>query len=558
MNCKFIDKYIDKIYTGSLNLLEEQMLQSHMKKCGSCREFYENCMDENIVIRDSLECSDIPSRIHINIMKNIDPDKYRRRKVLRMRKYVSAAAAVLVLLTSSLFFLNRTGNFNFSLSMLNPHPSLTYLQTTDLENVLENYLTKKAGKAIKGGQLFATVDILGIKTTSIINSTIRVYAHATIGEYSYDGYQPVRTAKNTFPAVVEVQVKGNSFIPISYEVPDKNGNLTDNLKEIYMDYGSKMTKEATQDLENLNVQKAESGIIPTDSITLQENIKSFIKSYAFTPKSYEYKLRVKIPSTFRDNPGDFPIGLYWAYNNVLSKDIGLDISAYKGSEVTAHIVPLDDQYWEGPNKELRAIVIESGGKIIGSWLDRGRCGGSCTSLKRNYFNTITGKSWGQWLKDEGLVDYSTGLEAQLKKLSPEEIIKKYFSSIDKKVYATAYATISEAYKFSYIWMNMKDSELYSDNWDADSFTSNILSVKVLKIQPYSNPYDTPYNESIKESSDYNVTNRKISQYKMFTVELNMQFKQVITNDNGKNKFFICLVKETSDSPWEIDGMGTGP
>lgn len=559
MKCKFIDKFIDKIYSGSLNFLERQVLDSHMKKCSTCREFYDNCMEENLNIKEALECIDVPSGIGINVIRSIDHNKYRKLKVMRMRKYAVAAVAV-VLLASTLCYLNLSGKLSFSDSILSSHPSLTYQQNQELEGILENYLKEKEGSAEHGGQLFATVEILGIKTSSIIDGTLKVYTYATIGEYhdSGYGYYPEQVAKKTFPAVVIVRQRGSSYTPVSYEVPDKNGNLTDNLKELYKDYGDKMTKKAAQDLENLNTQKAESDFMPSDSTALQKNIKSFVINFAFTPKSFEYKLKVKIPSTFKDKPRDFPLGLYWAYSNLLSKDAGLDMSSYKGTEVTAHIVPLKDEYWEGPNKDLRAIVIESGGKIIGGWLDKGTCGSPCASLKKNYFKELAGKSWGQWLEDEGLVDYSEGLEAQLKKLSPEEVIEKSYSSINKKDDSTAHAIYSKYNQFQFLFMNMDNRKLYNDGWNIPTVGNQVLSsVKVSKIELYNNPSRNPTTVSTL-SSDTNLFNRHISQVKEYMVEANEQYTGIGPLESGMNTTFIILVKETPESPWEFDGGGTGP
>lgn len=560
MKCRFIDKYVDKIYTGSLNPFEEIILQSHMKKCAACRGKYESLMDEDYVIKEALECTDVPSGIGINIMKNIDTDRYKKRRAIRIRKYISASAVIILLFTSSFYILNRSGKLNSFISMLNPNPSFTYLQTQELEGVLEDYLKEKEGKAEHGGKLFATVEVLDVKKSSIISGTIKVYTFAAIGEYSYNECGPqgmAVNALNTFPAVVIVRKNSNSYTPVSYEVPGKDGSLTDNLKELYKDYGSKMTKQATMDLGAMNNQKAEEGFIPPDSTVLQKNIRSFLSSFKLAPRAYEYKQQITIPSTFKDKPGDYPLGLYWAYSNVLSKDAGLDMASYKGSEVTAHIVPLYDEYWIGPNTELRAIVLESGGKIIGGWLDKGRCGGPITSLNKAFFSYLTNKSWGQWLEDEGLVDYSTGLEAQLKKLPSEEIIKKYFSAMDKDDYTTEYALLSKACQWEYLTANMDDHKLYNDRWVGYG-PDNVISSKLLKIEPWNNPYDTPYSESINQPPYNEYYNRKISQSKKFVIQADMQYKEEITNNNGKNRFFITLVKETPNSPWEIDGIGSGP
>lgn len=44
---------------------------------------------------------------------------------------------------------------------------------------------------------------------------------------------------------------------------------------------------------------------------------------------------VTLPERFSDTPGAYPTGVYWAYNNLLSRAVGLDFAPYAGQKVEA-------------------------------------------------------------------------------------------------------------------------------------------------------------------------------------------------------------------------------
>jgi hypothetical protein len=295
----------------------------------------------------------------------------------------------------------------------------------------------------------------------------------------------------------------------------------------------------------LNIGQSEAGI--------KNKVKGFIIKHDWEPSGGEYIQKVTIPQTFSVTPGDFPTGLYWAYVNVLSKDAGLDISNYKGSEATAHIVPLSNKFGDGPNQDVRAVVIENSGNILGGWIDGGKNYGPYVSLNRKYFGDIIEKSWGQWLIDEGISNYSKGYGADLLKLSPEDVIRKYYEAVDKKDYKTAHSMETMSSQFSYLWMNMDDSALFNNNFGDD--LSNITSAKVKDIKL---PFDPSEVSLSRQLGLDKLKNRKATDIRVCQVTVDMNFKQEFTSINGENVRFVTLVKETSDSPWQIDSIGTGP
>lgn len=63
-----------------------------------------------------------------------------------------------------------------------------------------------------------------------------------------------------------------------------------------------------------------------------------------------------LPTTFAVQPDHYPLGMYWAYHNVLSKAVGLDLSPYLGQQVTVYMIPL--QQW---NPHISAPALSNRG-----------------------------------------------------------------------------------------------------------------------------------------------------------------------------------------------------
>lgn len=289
------------------------------------------------------------------------------------------------------------------------------------------------------------------------------------------------------------------------------------------------------------------------SVINQDEMKNFLLKYNWHIGGTIHFQSVRIPLSFSDKPGDFPEGLYWAYNNVLSKDIGLDISPYKGKEVTAYIVPLKENLGNNPDKELRAIIIELNGKIVGSWLDRGQDYGFTASLNGKYFADIVKKSWGEWLIDERLVDYSNGFDAETKKLSPQQVIKKYIEAIDAKDYKTAYALLSKANQTYYLFRILDKNMLYNNRWETDK--PGLLNTEQAKIKKVARLKNYEYNPNNKPPA--NLLNRNIYKKVSYIVYIKTESKHTVTVNNEGDRWIITLVKETINSPWRIDGENTG-
>lgn len=284
----------------------------------------------------------------------------------------------------------------------------------------------------------------------------------------------------------------------------------------------------------------------------QNEIESFLLKYGWHVDDGIYSQTAIVPLTYTDEPGCIPIGLYWAYNNELSKDIGKDLSLYKGKEITVYFVPLKENIGTNPNHNLRAEIIEYEGRIVGAWLGRGRHYSFECSLRRHYFADVTQKVWGEWLVDKELVDYNNGFDAETKNLSPEEVIRKHYEAIDKKDYNTACAYLSKAAQTHYLFANLDDNKIYHEIWDPQRWFENILQAKLTNLHLIENYRYNPNNNPPR-----NVLNRNIYDKVTYVVFVDMKYKQIITQCDGINQWAVTLVKETADAPWRIDAENTG-
>lgn len=556
MKCSFIDKYIDKIYCSTLNILEERALNNHLKTCDSCKLVYEGIIDESKTIKQAVTSEDVPFPLAVNIIYSIDRTKYKKNRFFMVKRLVIAVSVILMVAASSIYY-SSMHKSNFS--GFTPYPDTPKQQdikvSVPMEKILKDYIIKNLGNTSKeGGKTFAAIHIFGTEES---DNFINVYLWALAEEYIW-AQGLIQSSGISIPMSVQLKKDADSYIALSYRVPRDGSLYTRDIEDIFrpVSIREKVIKRGgnVEDLANQNKLQAmeffKEHHTPPTSRNIQNTIRDLLSKYGWNAEGEGYTVKVKMPSTFIDKPGEFPVGLYWAYNRVLSNDIGHDFSLYKGQEVTAHIIPLKEEFADGPNKKVRAVMLERDGKFIGGWLDHGRHYSFMASLGKDYFVDIAKKSWGEWLVEEGLVDYSKdGYEGKLSSLSPEDIIRKYYEAIDKKDYRTAYSLLSKAYQSTYLSSNVDEDKLYNEGWGQG--LQNIKSVKVLKVTDISqqlNPKIVPDKKR----------NRKVSEIKQFGVNTEMVFLEEIVRQSGENPWFITLVKETPDAPWAIDSIGTGP
>ena len=72
-----------------------------------------------------------------------------------------------------------------------------------------------------------------------------------------------------------------------------------------------------------------------DSFDIDQADLEFLEKYDWVPFFLISETTVDLPPAWIHRPGEFPEVIYWAWNNELSKDIGLDLTPYLGKNVEA-------------------------------------------------------------------------------------------------------------------------------------------------------------------------------------------------------------------------------
>jgi hypothetical protein len=227
----------------------------------------------------------------------------------------------------------------------------------------------------------------------------------------------------------------------------------------------------------------------------------------------------------------------------LSKAIGFDIVPYLGQTVQASLYQLNELLPEvfRPYTKARAVVLTLEGKIIGAWIDQGRHYGFACSLNRKRFEEIGGLGWSKWLSSSGVVDVSKEKESKFATMTPEEIIKVYYTALDAHDYQTANAVRSRRALTHDLFVNMFDDEALFNQQEDASFTqwmANIKSAKLLNVTPSNGNHDSL----------------------VYAAEVNFQFvnPNFPTIPEGKNIQFVVVHKEIEELGWRIEEFNTSP
>lgn len=272
----------------------------------------------------------------------------------------------------------------------------------------------------------------------------------------------------------------------------------------------------------------------------------FLRTYGWEPFFLISKTTVELPSAWVHRPGDFPDAIYWAWNNELSKDIGLDLTPYLGKTVEARLYKTVENLPEvvGPNRSYgRVVVVRFEGKIVGAWLALGRHFCFACSLKGRTLEDVTGKSLDEWLTT--LVDRNDPEEKRLSLMSPEEILQTYYSAIDRKDYRTAHACESRHMLLNYIASNMDDRRLYNEGFGEDrgEGLANFLSVKLVKVE----------REEGFERAEIGYGDARC-----YSVVVDRRRRVVAGGPDGLSGYFVVMKQETPETGWRIFSVGTGP
>ncbi len=232
---------------------------------------------------------------------------------------------------------------------------------------------------------------------------------------------------------------------------------------------------------------------------------------------------------------------YFAFHNVLSKDIGLDMSAYSGKNVTATIYRIHESMPAefSPIRSCRGIVVKSGGKTVGAFISAGRHDTfSACSLKSNSFESVMGETVDTWLSNSIQADAT---EKEMSQLSPEEVIKRYMKALDAQDLQAAEACISKKTLLKQLSANLLNQDLFQQviflplidaDPNAKSTFENLKSAKLIEIGP---SYDSD----------------------VFAVTVDMESRETITVESGVQTWNCTMVYESPETGWKIVGFGQG-
>ncbi|MFC1554287.1 DUF4830 domain-containing protein [candidate division KSB1 bacterium] len=291
-----------------------------------------------------------------------------------------------------------------------------------------------------------------------------------------------------------------------------------------------------------------------------ENDEEFLARYGWTIANKLNEQQMTLPESFENLPGEFPIEIYWAYNNELSKAIGLDMEPYLGKNVTAVLYKLNEGLPEFlyPSKNSRSVIIKNGKNIIGAWICKGRHNGFACTLDRRSLadigapelhvpNETLHQSWKEWLLEKGIVNPDNDLEKKLAKMSPVQIIETYYNAIDEKDYKLAYACRTRRNLVNFIFTNMDNSQFFNNSFSEayDDGIENIESVEITRIKPFT------AEDSI--SPDFTISPGTV----IYTVSYNIQYKRDLTSYSGLGGRIIVLVKEIESLGWRMLEFNTG-
>lgn len=239
-----------------------------------------------------------------------------------------------------------------------------------------------------------------------------------------------------------------------------------------------------------------------------------------------------------------PNAYYFAYNNELSEDIGLDMSGYSNTaDIDVKIYRIHESMPQEfyPIQNSRGIVVKKDGKIIGAFISAGRHSAfSSCSLKGNNFEKVTGETLYEWIAKMIKADST---EDRLSKLEPEQVIEEYFTALNNKDAKTAVDCVSKKTLLGNLTSNMLNKDLFNEGiglplTDADigakSSFDNLKSAKLLKAKLIDEP-------------DKNT--------KIFGVTVNLKYKKELSVSSGKQYWDCSMAYESPQTGWKIEGFG---
>ncbi|WP_282804714.1 M56 family metallopeptidase [Clostridium tetani] len=267
---------------------------------------------------------------------------------------------------------------------------------------------------------------------------------------------------------------------------------------------------------------------------IEKSVVDLFKKYDWTVDYKINTLKEKIPENLKHNAGEYPVKLYWAYNNELSKQIGLDFTNYLGKTIKAEIYSLRDSHLGFEElSDVRGIILKDKNKIIGGYIDAWVGDGSYCSLDRLWIEDCTLKTWNEWIKT--YINHDDELEIKLSKMNAYEIMREYYKALDNNDTKLKWATITRENLFKLLIYNMDKRYLF--NTEKHMSRTNIKSAKLLELKK--SEYD-PYGE--KNSEDY-------------SAKADFKYYNLSNTENGEELDFYNLKKEDEKIGWRIRKIG---
>jgi len=271
--------------------------------------------------------------------------------------------------------------------------------------------------------------------------------------------------------------------------------------------------------------------------TYEIEAKKLLNSFDWTISSEINSFAVKLPPNLIHDAGEYPTKIYWAYNNELSKNIGLDFSKFMGTEVWIEIYNLNEplpEFLKPPGLKAMGVIIKSEGRIIGAYVHKGRHSSFACSLDRKGLKEIINKDWDEWI--DSYINYDNPIEIMLSKMSPEEVISTYYDALSKKDIKLSRACFTKKELCSDLSSNMDNSYLYNETFP-DVNLKNVKSIRIV------------YLKELKHLAKINQPGE---------VEYEVKIETYFTDNLMVLKKRETTERETARGGWRIRGIGTGP
>ena len=239
-----------------------------------------------------------------------------------------------------------------------------------------------------------------------------------------------------------------------------------------------------------------------------------------------------------------PNAYYFAYNNELSKDVGLDMSGYSNTaDIDIIIYRLHESMPQEfyPIQDCRGIVVKNGDKIIGAYISAGRHSTfNACSLKGNSFEKVTNLTLNEWFSKMIKVD---SREERLAKVEPDQVISEYFMSLNNKDSKASEYCISKKALLGNLTSNMLNEELFNEGI--------VLPLTDVDIGAKSN-FDNLKSAKLIKSEEIDEPDKKT---KIFRVTVDLQYHNELTISSGQQDWDCQMVYESPQTGWKIEGFG---